>query len=475
MKKIFLLLPAVFLLNSCLDLDVDNPGLPDLTDIPARSDLFMLWYNITQSSDAAAIALSSMADQTTTSWGDAGPRLSDEPRVELSTGTRGVDITDLYSDLYHSLTYANDVLGLISFGATFSYDEQDLNPDMMKAWGRFIQGISLGYLGLCFDRAVIVKETTPTNYTTLSPYDNIILAAIESLNQCIDICSNKTFVLPSDFVSGMTVNQDMLKQLANAFAARILIYSPRNAEDNTELPWTTILEHADNGIDADLEISTTSDKWLDSYKSYGTDKNGWVRIDHRIIRLMDPGYPARWPSDGTDPGPASGSDARLDSDFEYMTDNIFDPDRGYYHFSHYRYKRYDTWLQTRLGPVPTFLKEENLMILAEALARTGDLEAAIALVNSGSRTSRGALPPLSNSADLQSVLDAIFYERDIELIFSGMGISFFDMRRRDMLQKGTPLHFPIPFQEQDVLKIPRYTFGGVTRADGKNTSNGGWS
>ena len=74
----------------------------------------------------------------------------------------------------------------------------------------------------------------------------------------------------------------------------------------------------------------------------------------------------------------------------------------------------------------------------------------------------------------QEVLDAIFYERDVELIMIGMGTAFFDMRRRDMLQKGTPLHLPVPGAELEVLMIPNYTFGGEDHADGINTSDGGW-
>jgi len=57
---------------------------------------------------------------------------------------------------------------------------------------------------------------------------------------------------------------------------------------------------------------------------------------------------------------------------------------------------------------------------------------------------------------------------------TGSGISFFDMRRRDMLQRGTLLHFPIPANELLNAEMDLYTFGGVENADGINTSNAGW-
>ena len=126
------------------------------------------------------------------------------------------------------------------------------------------------------------------------------------------------------------------------------------------------------------------------------------------------------------------------------------------------------------GPVPEFTLTENNLILAESLVHLGHTADAIVLLNSGTRTQRGHLPPLDAMTPDNEVLKAIFYERNIELMITGMGISFFDMRRRDLLQKGTPLHFPIPASELQVVGLPLYTYGGVDHADGINTSNGGW-
>jgi hypothetical protein len=50
------------------------------------------------------------------------------------------------------------------------------------------------------------------------------------------------------------------------------------------------------------------------------------------------------------------------------------------------------------------------------------------------------------------------------------------MRKRDLLQAGTPLHWPVPAKTLETLAEaqPFYTFGGPTRLDGVNTSNKGW-
>ena len=150
------------------------------------------------------------------------------------------------------------------------------------------------------------------------------------------------------------------------------------------------------------------------------------------------------------------------------------PERGYYHYGDYEYVRYPLSITTDKGESPTFLVTENDLIRAEALANLGDIAGAVQIINAGSRVTRGGLDPLAESISKEELLDALFYERDIELIQTGFGIAFFDMRRRDMLQYGTLLQFPVPGKELMILEVPNYTFGGESNADGINTSNGGW-
>ncbi|NQU88555.1 MAG: hypothetical protein HQ541_22640 [Mariniphaga sp.] len=160
-----------------------------------------------------------------------------------------------------------------------------------------------------------------------------------------------------------------------------------------------------------------------------------------------------------------------------MQDNDFPPSRGYYQFSHYRYKRYDD-LKARIWygdiPKPSFLVWENEMLKAEALVRTGNVAGAVLILNdpNGARKLRGQLPDVTTT-NATDVLWAIFYEKDIELIVSGMGIGYFDMRRRDQLQRGTILHFPVPAKELDLMNLENYTIAGTP--DGENISQGSWT
>lgn len=119
-----------------------------------------------------------------------------------------------------------------------------------------------------------------------------------------------------------------------------------------------------------------------------------------------------------------------------------------------------------------FRKAENDYLLAEAAVRTGKLLEAAGVMNASARVTRGKLAPLP--ADQEKILEAIHYERMVELMVSGFGIQYFQMRKEDKLQKGTPLHLPIPGSQLELMQMAYYTFGGTTGKPGVDYSTGGW-
>lgn len=427
-------------------------------------------------------ALLVMADQYTCSWGNFAQRdMSNEPRKAWNNSSSAPDkdcTESIWYGMYRANFQANSVLGVIAGGLELDDDA------MIRAICYFIQGASHGTVAITFDQAFFSDESTPVEQLVLTSPGEVLEKAIEKLDACIELCQNNTFTLDEGWLNGITFTNVELGKLANSYAARLLLQSPRTAAQNDALPWDRIQAYAENGIDFDFYVIANGlfedgATWYDEPKEY-LNLPTWARIDCRIINLMDPEYPARYPADGSLPtvhngdGQAFSDDARLLSDFEFLPSNNFKPDRGYYHYSHYRYDRYTDNAMVGVGELMDMRKAENDLMIAEAKARLGDLGGAITIINDGTRVSRGELDPLDGSASLDEVLDAIFYERDIELIGAGYGVGYFDMRRRDMLQKGSLLNWPLPATELLVLQLPNYTYGGATNADGINTSNGGW-
>ncbi len=443
--------------------------------------LFNEWLNTVESYYGPGMAMGVMADQHTSSWGNSGMKdLSSEPRNEYnnSPSYSYYYLTERYwNSLYEVIHQSRDILLQLD-----SIPDDPDNPEykiMMEAWAYFNLGISHGYLGLVFDKAHIIDKNTDLNNLSFNTYTDVVAASVSFLDQCIVLCNQNNFSLPDEFLSSeISIDNSMLEQMANSMASRLLVYQSRNQTLNTSLNWAAVLNYANNGISYDLNIL------YENYSSANITRYlnlpGWCRIDYRIIHLMDPGYPYRWPDDnvswdtqdGLDPMEANSMDARLINDFEYNQTVPFHPDRGYYHFSHYRFKRYDEYVNSSAGPKPIFLKAELDLIMAEAYLNMGNNAAAVDILNNGSRINRGNLPALTGGETNQELLKATFYERDIELISSSMGIGFFDLRRRDMHQKGTPLHFPVPATILNDLGEEVYTYGAEFRADGWNTADG---
>ncbi len=488
--KYFLVFALALSTIGCADLDVKNMNEPDTDRVLATpSDLIGLaggamrvWSNAIQEYSGPALAMCTMADHNTCSWGNVAMKdLSSEPRVGYNnniTYSNAVVNRVFWNNSYKANSAVVDVLMKIEEGTIINTQAE---TDMIKAWCYFMQGVVHGYLGLVFDKANIIDETTDLSALEFVDYNQVAAAGLGYLDKAIaTINGTVPFVLPDGFIRGYNLTSDELKQLANTFAARILAYTPRNKADNASVDWGKVLTYANAGINWDYSPVMDDAQWIDNYKGYGVYP-GWVRVDHRIINLMQHNYPSRWPEDniswntitGLDPEEATPEDLRI-ADFEYLSAQAFRPERGYYHFSHYRYSRYDDWLVTWQGPAPQARAWENEMLIAEAMVRTANVAGATAILNdaNGARKLRGGLADVA-PASVDEALEIIFYERDIELMLSQGGTGFFDMRRRDMLQRGTILHFPVPAAELEIIGAEWYTISGAP--DGQNISDGSWT
>jgi hypothetical protein len=480
------------LLTGCESLEVTNENDPDFeTAFSNPSDvkgvagsLINTWFQKTQDYSGPALMLWVTSDAGTCSWGNAAMRaMSYEPRIAFdNTPAYGDAVVSesFYKTMYSILSSSNEVLGKVKLGdMVITADDGTDETPMVQAYAHLAQGFSLGYIGLLYDEAFIVTEYTDlTQAIPLSPYKDIIDSALKCLDNCIAICESNSFTLPATWIPGMTYTNVHIGQLANSMAARLLSYSPRNKAENNALDWIKVGNYANKGLTYDFAPLMDDVSWYDLYHTYA-NFSGWGQTDMRIVKMMDSRFPSRWTDANTwstlpapTTTPTAGIDNRVFTDFQYLSSCPFNPDRGYYHFSCYRFKRRDTYLSTWTEPAPVFYKAENDLLKAEALFHQPNLSGAAAIINAGTRVTRGGLAPVAaNAADVEA---AIFHERNVELYCSGMGIEFFTMRKADKLQPGTPLHFPIPGQQLEVNIMEYYTFGGNEGEAGKDYSSGGW-
>jgi starch-binding outer membrane protein, SusD/RagB family len=477
---------------SCGELSVENLNNPETERALASSEdlrslangLFRSWYVSIHAYNGAQMGLAVGADAATASWGNQAMQLfGTEPRPAWDNAPNfpyAVVTRATFNNMYSINSSATDVLNALQDGMEFGDGGSD--NAMIEALAKFNQALSIGYIGLMFDQGYIADENSTDEELTnpeLMPYTDLITHAVSKLNEVISISDNNTFTLDEGVIQTNTsVDNVLLGQLAHSFAARFLAYSPRNLSQTNAVNWTTVATHAQNAVQSDFVIEVdqwASGFWYNEGLAYLVFP-GWARVDHYVINMMDPTYPAHNP-DGDDypaPDPNNVIDERLLTDYQHLSSNGFNPDRGLYFFSSFRHSRNDNWLGSYSGLLREISKSEIDMLLAEAYYHDGNYIDAATLINNSERSTRGNMPDVAPTAE--EVWQGIHHERLVEQFLTGTGNEFFQMRKYDLLQTGTPLHFPIPAATLEVLgeQKPFYTFGGVENADGENTSNGGW-
>jgi hypothetical protein len=462
------------------DLTVPNQNNPDVKRaLASPQDVQKLatssvnsWY-LTSTFYRPLAMLTVTADELTANFGNFGMRFNNvEPRIAYTNSSAaddGLVAFDTWSGNYQVLGAANDALR--AFASGLSLGSAD-TTEMFKELAMFSQAGAMTNLALTFDKAFIVDETTDPAKAkpSLVPYGDVTTAALAKWDALIAASSGKNFEYDPSVIplQGGPLTSAKLNRIANTMAGLLTAYSARTAaERDTKVNWQKVLTYTDKGIGTgsagapfDFTVIGDNDQWYSYFLLYA-DYPSWMRVDMRVIHMMDPSQPAEF--DGTIPPQATG-DKRLDTDIKYLGKVTGDATRGVYMQSPYYHKRYEyhSWQSATYatGPAPYILAAESDLLRAEALIRTGgDLTAAANLINN-TRVTRGGLKPASAADGKTALLDDIMYERDIELMATN-GWVLFRNRMEDRLRAGTVRHLPVPAKELEIQAMPIYTFGGA--------------
>jgi hypothetical protein len=460
------------------DLQVDNLENPNdfiLTSDPvalsATADGLMRNLFLTSHSfTGPAAAFATMADISTCSWGNFGMRdTSSEPRVAFNNSPAyGNDVTNTYFNaMYSILSDANTLALAVANGTEFE------NTEEILTLAKLAQAQAIAQLAIVFDQVWLSDETgiiAGPGLEGASSYADAMTFALGKLDEAIAIATANGITFSTDIFPG-GAGVDAVKYM-NSLGARYLVGNVRNSTQKAAIDWTRVLGYAQKGITQDFEIYMDDVTWYDLIPKTYLVYPGWARVDMRVINMMDPATPDYWEDGVTFQAESTSADARLASDYGYLSSNNFRPERGQYHYSSYRYSRYDDYITIWTINVTEYSKSENDMYMAEAMAHLGDVSGAAGVINAGTRVSRGNLAPVASV--LQDVKDAIHYERMVEFAFTAPFIGFCEMRKENLLQPGTLLHFPVPGKALESIPAEYYTLGGTDGVAGEDYSTGGW-
>lgn len=461
--------------TACHDLEVENVNNADLDRVLADPNqypdviagAYIAWWQM-QTRAEPNLVLGTVSDEITCSWNNFGMNVyAAEPRVayDNSPTSNFASVGEsAWGNGYGAIGSLNDVMRkIINEEQVVEDDEGNDITQMVLAHGYFLQGSAFGHLALLYDRvytpdeSVLTEELVNQDYPANSNYAEVIELAIDKLDKAIALCKANSFVTPSNFIAGTAYDQDQLAMLASTYAARLLAYGARTGAENSATAWDRVETYASNGINFDFVPIGDANYWYDEYKAYGSFP-GWGRLDQSVVHLLDPTMPERYPVDGTtDLGPATSADARLGTDFTYVEGQNFRPERGLYQYSNYRVSRYDD-THNFAGNMYLILRAENDLLLAEAYVRQGKQLADAAMLINTTRVGRGGLAALTGAETTTDLLDALWYERKVELILTCAIVPFADRRRHDRLTTGSWNQLPIPGSDLELLGEDIYTF-----------------
>ena len=481
LRNLLLITSVLLFVVSCDDfsLDLEVPNYEHPNDVILNSDptaltakagnILHAWYMTVHDYTGPCMMMQTMADVSTCSWGNVGMNdMSHEPRGawnNLPSYGYQAATSQYFNALYSVLSDANTLVAALEQGTEFE------DPDLVKMMGKVGQALSIGYLAMVFDRVWLSDENGPVNEDGSSvDYKEAMTFAIQKLDEAIALAGNIT--VPETWLPGGGGDATKFKAFLNSMGARMLVGNVRNKAQKAQIDWNKVLTYANAGVSEDFTIFMDDVVWYDLAPKTYLVLGGWGRTDMYVVNMMDPNTPSYWPDGETILPPSTSADARLESDYQYLSSQSFNPTRGTYHYSSYRYAALDYYITEWVTDVTEFSASENDMYKAEALLQTGKVAEAAAVVNAGTRTVRGQLPPVDATAD--AVAAAIHYERCVEFAYTGMSLSFFEMRKEDLLQKGTPLHFPVPGKALESIPEENYTYGGTTGVAGEDYSTGGW-
>jgi hypothetical protein len=505
--KAWLLITATLGITSCQDLAVTNPNAPDRERVISNpSDVqslvassFTSWWAVAQGT-LPGFPFTTMADEFTSGFADYGIlAASSEPRVAYNNSTantRRFQNEVPWYELYGALSNVNDALAAIDRGVVITEGEVDVT-DRTRAFGKFMQGLSLGYIALFYDRGYFVDESTPESELgrpVLRPYAEIRDSALRKLDEAIAIATSETFTIPpSGWVNGLTIDNVQLARLARTFQARFLAYTPRSPEERANVDWGRVVVLIDGSITADFapvgipNVLFTDMRRVVARERPNRPPGDFARVDYLLVGPADTtGRFQQWvaaPLTERNPFQVATPDRRVHGAagpatagkyIAYDANTIFALDRGVYHRSFYWYLRLGRGTSYQDGPQLAITRTELDLLQAEGLIRTGQAALAVPLINK-TRVANGGLPPVTidgpplsgscvprkvTSNACGSLWDALRWEKRIEGLGVDPNVAFFDARGWGTLVIGTPVHMPIPAREIETLALPPYTFGG---------------
>lgn len=505
--------------TACLDLDVINPNAADAgralvtdTDIEALiGGGWRNWWNCTSASTGPGPILMTMAYQHSATAANFGMvEFSGTPRVPAHSVPSAVYYNENTGNcwiwLNRSISAVVDGLKALEGGGVTLPADRKARAD---AYGYFILGLAHAHMAILYDQGYIYDPTMDMEDVELKPYTEVIAAAMGYFDKAAASVGGQSFLVPATWMSREVSAAD-LTRLIYSYKARYRAAVARTPAERAAVNWQAVISDLDKGITETWAVDVRTATGFSSGTKVNIFRYGaWGQLTYVVYGMADQsGQYQKWiakpvadrhpnlSADQTsDPFLIVTPDKRFPQGTDRATQSLaanrgtkyhiytgsggysvgwLRPDRGSFRWSYYRYHVEDMWLvAANRTDSPEFTLEEARLLRAEALLRTGNNAGAAAIINEtrvaaglnatdAAGTNSSCVPKLPN-AQCGNLLEMLKWEVRMETAYQGLNMApwYFHGRGWGDLQEGTPLHFPVPGRELELLGQPSYTFGGV--------------
>lgn len=383
-----------------------------------------------------------------------------------------------------------------------------------RAFGYFVLGQALGNLAAAYDSAAIVTpDVGASDIPGLSAYGVVNAAAIRMLDSAeaatiAGAAGAADFALPATWLSSTGWSQPNFLRLVRSVRTRIMTGAARNPTEAAAIDWAKVINDGEtNGITADFtnDVGGTTG-WTCGYhciQSYVQSTWAWAPMYYYGMADTSGAYSTwlatprstraqflvqtpdtRWPQGATRAAQQAEAPATTGTRLptgRYMRNRPTgdDPPAEGWGQSMYDHRRWGFIREnSNTGTMVEMDFNEPRLLAAEGLIRTGQFARAAALINQ-TRTAFG-LPAITafdgtspvpggtacvprvptgpnfTSATCGNMLEAMKYELRMETAWTGYMEWFRHHRRWGDMIEGTPLEWPVPYQEMQARRQPFY-------------------
>jgi hypothetical protein len=400
----------------------------------------------------------------------------------------------------------------IADGLTLATPQQDARA---KAFAWFNLGYAFGQLSLLYDSAAVLTPRTPIDsipaFSVASEVNKSALAALDSAIAWAGKATGQS--IPADWLSepaGRAIDMTRFTQLVRSFKARYRAGVARTPAERSAVDWPQVIADATNGITSDFVVQVNATTgWSGAVMTQLRTGSTWSQMTPFILGMADTsgGYKAwlaqplaqrtpflmltpdkRFPSGETRAaqntasggsnkgGPPTGS-------ILYFRNRPAGEDTPAEPWGTWYYDNHRFWsigAGGGNGPFVVLSVAENDMLAAEGYLRANNFAAAAPLIDK--YRSRAGLPSVAGITSLTTpvpggnacvpqvpvgpsftttacgnIFEAMKWEKRVETAFTGYAQWFVDSRGWGDLVRGTPIEWPVPYQELYARQRGSYT------------------